>query len=512
MRRKVKIGKYSVNILYLLIWIIPFIVFIYNLVTFDSLINIFNVDTFKILAFTFFQAFLSSVIAMILAFIPSVYISKNSNVLSALLKGSVLIPLFFPAVSTVMVFSILGNFSFLKEINFLYSLKAIIVANVFYNVPLFVKFIGDALSKVPNSILEYSRTEGCGSFRLFFSIQLPLVYPALLKAFFLCIVFCFTNMAIILGLGGISFSTLEVQIATTLSSSMSLSAAFGYGLIQFIFLMLFNIVVSKSQIYEFDDCDVGNKEKSSLFASLYTIGYIIIEYSLVLGGVFFAFYNLYTGEIDCSAFQKIFSSAFNESYPVMVSMLNSTLISLTSAFFVTVISYLLLRNLCKITNTIILSTCGISSAFLGVILVYMNIRYNVPYFILVVVGYTLISLPFSFSFLYQPVLSFSNEINEAAAVDGCSRWQAFRYVEFPILLPFFISSFMLVFAISFGEFTIAYTMQLMNYLPTVSVVNYSMLSNRYFMESSALNGLNIVIVLVVFVIGEVISNRLSRNH
>ncbi|MCF7791601.1 MAG: ABC transporter permease subunit [Victivallales bacterium] len=448
---------------------------------------------------------------MILAIIPSVYVSKKDNFLSVLLKSSVLIPLFFPAVSTVMVFSIIGNFKLMEQLNFLYTLKAIVVANVFYNMPLFVKFAGESLEKIPYSIIEYSRTEGCGKFEIFFKIKLPLIYPALMKAFFLCLVFCFTNMAIILGLGGINYSTLEVEIATTLSGSMSYSSAFGYGLIQLIFLSAFNVLISSCKVYEFDDyCHV--KEKVSLIETAYSVMYLLIEFSIVGLGVIFAFYNFYTGDFELFPIIKIFSVEFNRTYPVIQSLLNSFVISFTTALIVTVFTFILLKNTCRYTNAVILSTCGISSAFLGIVLVYLNISLDIPYFMLALTGYFLITVPFSFSFLYQPVLSFPKSLIEAAKIDGCSPLKIFIYVELPLLLPIFISSFLLIFAICFGEFTIAYTMQLINYLPTVPVVNYSMLSRRLFSESSALNGLNIVIVLSVFIIGEYLRKKLSFYH
>ena len=505
-----KIRKYSVNIVYSLIWVVPFLIFAFDHVSLKSFVNILNYDTWKIFLFTFYQAFLSSILALCLAFIPSLYVSKNNNIITSLLKASVLIPLFFPAVSTVMVFSIIGNTELMKNLGFLYSLKAIVVANIFYNMPLFVKFIGDALSKIPGSVIEYSKTEGCSSLRIFFSVKLPLIYPALLKAFFLCTTFCFINLAIIIGLGGINFSTLEVLIATTLSSSMSFSAAFGYGLIQFLFITLLNIGTSSVEIYELEESS-SCIEKTSFIETIFSISYLLFEYLLVSCGVIFAFYNFYNGQFEFAHIIRIFSSDFNQYYPVVNSLFNSTMISFSTAIITTLLSFVLLKNLCFFTSWIILSSCGISSAFLGIVLLYLNIKFDIHYFVLVVMGYVLIATPFTSAFLFQPVLSFQKELIEAGKVDGCSPLKVFRYIEFPILLPFFISSFMLVFAISFGEFTIAYTMQLINYLPTVSVVNYFMLSSRYFMESSALNGLNIIIVLTVFVCGEVISSKYARR-
>lgn len=70
----------------------------------------------------------------------------------------------------------------------------------------------------------------------------------------------------------------------------------------------------------------------------------------------------------------------------------------------------------------------------------------------VVVALTFISLPFVVRTV-QPVLEeFEHELEEAAASLGATRWQTFRRVIFPTVLPALMTGFALAFARAVGEY------------------------------------------------------------
>ncbi|MEY8689849.1 MAG: ABC transporter permease, partial [Leptothrix sp. (in: b-proteobacteria)] len=70
----------------------------------------------------------------------------------------------------------------------------------------------------------------------------------------------------------------------------------------------------------------------------------------------------------------------------------------------------------------------------------------------VFVAMVFIGLPFVVRTL-QPVLEDVNkELEEAAATLGATRWQTFRFVLFPTLMPALLTGFSLAFARALGEY------------------------------------------------------------
>jgi len=105
------------------------------------------------------------------------------------------------------------------------------------------------------------------------------------------------------------------------------------------------------------------------------------------------------------------------------------------------------------------------------------------------------------------VTKLPQDIKEAARVDGAGSLKIFTHIELPILKNIFISVFLQIFAIIFGEFTITYTMQKGNIFPLTSLTNYSLALNKMFLESAALSSLNLIIIIILFIVGESIKEK-----
>ncbi len=70
----------------------------------------------------------------------------------------------------------------------------------------------------------------------------------------------------------------------------------------------------------------------------------------------------------------------------------------------------------------------------------------------VFVALVFISLPFIVRTLQPVLLELEPEIEEASAILGATRWQTFRRVLFPVLLPPILTGFALAFARALGEY------------------------------------------------------------
>jgi len=501
-------------IIFLLLLLFPFLILFKDFFHPKDLINIMNPQTLRILGFTFYQSLLSTAISFLITLLPSYFAAQNKGITAKFLENSIFIPFFFPPVSAVIAFSLLySQIGLLAKIginiNIMFTFTAIIVAHVFYNSPIFIKYISEGLRRIPESLKESAYVEGAGKVKTFFYIELPLILPSISRAFFLVFAYNFTSFAIVLNLGGIKYSTLEVAIATTLRGTLDFSKALSYALIQFVILTLINIFMSKFEphIFEYYESEYSIHKKTGKISFIFSIIYLIFEYSLVLIGIASSFFNFITMKFDLKGFINLFSKDLNIRFPVIQSIFNSFLVSAITGMLAIIAAYLLLKKCNKIVNIVIMSTFGISSAFLGMALLYLNILYNIPFFILIIFGYFLISVPLAYSFLFQPILSFDEKIIEAAKVDGANKLKIFTKIELPLLFSAFLSSFLHIFAIIYGEFTISYTMQIRDYFPLASIVNYSLSSSRFYQEATAFSGLNVIIIFITFYLSTLLSNK-----
>lgn len=497
--------KSLISYLYVFIWIVPFYVFGRDFFYVEDIIKEVNTSTLRLIMVSFKQGILTALLSFVAAILPAYYVTYRRGRLSTLIEGSIFIPFFFPVISTVVAFSIIFNSRLLEGYSILYTLTAILTANVFYNAPLFVKYLSQGMKKIPRELIEAGRECGASTFEIFFKIKLPLILPQVLRAFFLVFVYSFTSFGIVLSMGGLRYSTLEVEIANTLMGSLDFSRVFTLGLIQFAILTGINSVIERVENYELKGEEAEGRV--GWFTTVYSVVFLIAEMGVVATSLVFSFYNYYESKFTLTVFKRLFSREFNKSYPVIESIFNSLMVSGVTALIVVIFSYILLKNYRKINSYIIFSTFGISSAFLAISLVYINILYEIPYLLLLVTGYFLTSIPLAYSFMYQYIKKFPKDVSEAAEVDGAGRIQKFFYIELPMLKDILISTYFQIFAIIYAEFTITYTMQLGREFPLASLVNYSLASHKLFLESSAMSTLNIMIIGSIFLMANIKRKR-----
>jgi len=471
----------------------------------------------RVLWFSFYQALLSSVLSFVVAIFPALYCAKNSNAISTLLENVIFIPFFFPPVSMVIAFStIFSSAGILAKIGFtpnvLYTLKAILIAHVFYNSPIFVKYISHSLMTIQAEVFDASRLEGMNRIKTLLKIEFPLILPSILKAFFLVFTYSFMSFAVVLNLGGIRYSTIEVSIANALRGNFNFSQALFYALVQFAILFVINFILSNLLKESYEMAPPQKlKAKSSPVEKMIAWLYGLFEYAIIIIGLSGICFNHHEATFTLKHLFNLFSDELNRKFKIIASIINSVNVALIASTIATLIGYWLADLKTKLTDFFILPLLGVSGAFIGISLLYTNILYNVPFELLICFGFIFISVPLAYSFLYQSVKGFKHELLEAAFIDGANHFKAFLYVKFPILIPAILAVFFQVFAIIYGEFTISYTMQIRDFFPLASVVNYSLSAHRYYLESQAFASLNTIIVFATFFSASLFTKKLTKN-
>lgn len=498
------------SLIYISLFLIPLGIFIRDFFEMNDIFNVDYVELMKLFNVTLLQSILTVIATFIVAIIPAYYLAYSKGKLVSLIESSIFIPFFFPTISAVVAFTIIFNSRYIVNLGLMESLLGIVIVNSFYNTPIMIKYIGEGLKKIPREIIEAGKLEGSNEVNIFLKIKLPLIKVDIAKGIFLVFIYSFLSFGIVLSIGGLKYSNLEVELARTIMEEANFSKALVIGIYQFFFVVIINYLLEYIKGYELN----GEVERKDLniFYKIVTIIYLLLEYGVVLLGIVYGFFNFYLGKISLAPLIKLFSKSFNEEYPVIESIKNSFILAGVLPIFVIIFVYLILRNYSKISNFLIVSTLGFSNAFLGILLIYMNILYNLKLEILLYIGYFLITVPIGYSFIYSYIVYFPKEINELIKLDNISRIKAFLKIEFPLLKNIFLAVYFQLFAIILGEFTIAYTMQLGDIYPIISLVNYSLYSNKLFLESGALSSLNVILVMGLYLISNVIlKNIVPKN-
>jgi thiamine transport system permease protein len=177
------------------------------------------------LAFTLAQALASTVAAMALGIPGAALVARYSFPGRKALKSLSVFPFCMPPVLVVLAFVLYyGNsgvvnrvlmalFGFTEPpIGFLYSFWGIVFVHGFYEFPLVLQIVGEAWASLPRDTEQAARLLGAGRFRAFATGTLPSLMPALAHCAGIVFLLCFFSFAVVMIFGGLSGSTLEVEV------------------------------------------------------------------------------------------------------------------------------------------------------------------------------------------------------------------------------------------------------------------------------------------------------------
>ena len=168
-------------------------------------------------------------------------------------------------------------------------------------------------------------------------------------------------------------------------------------------------------------------------------------------------------ELNLDAYRSMFSLVGQGGIPVWAYFRNSLIVSATSTIIAIAIGmsggYAFAR----------FRFAGKSAWFLGLMLsrTVPGIALSLPLFIVyarlgiidthiaLIVAYVALNVPFTIWLIDGFFRQVPRDLAEAAQIDGCTRWQAFWQVEFPLAGPGIASSAIFAFLTSWNEFALA---------------------------------------------------------
>ena len=436
----------------------------------------------RILGFTVRQAALSTAVTVAVGFPLAWWVHQARGASKQWLLSLLTVPFVMPAVVVGASFTALvGPSGFLNRLlmhllsleqpplNLLHSFTLVIMAHLFYNVSVVVRIVAGFWDLLDSRLAAAASTLGAGPWARLRTIDLPLLLPGLLSAALLVFLFCFSSFGVVLILGGLEFTTLEVEIYRQAVSFFNLRAATTLSLIQmavtFLVMYLHTRLQSQSSrprvlgVEPEPDHSVGLPRVAILCLHGLAWGVVLV---LLLPLIALVLRSVTLGEslITVQHFAGLFSQDVGNAFLAspLAAMGNSFKYGLVTAAVSVLLGLCMAytvnrapKSLGRWLDPFFLLPLGTSTVTLGLgYILSMGPLRTSPW--LVPMAHSLIALPFVLRIVLPTLRGLSPALGEASAVLGANPIHTWRRVELPLLVPALTVALVFAFLASLGEF------------------------------------------------------------
>jgi thiamine transport system permease protein len=492
--------------------------------------------TRQILSFTVNQAFVSTLLSLIIG-LPGAYLLSNYDIRAKkTILGICTIPFVLPSILVILGFvSFYGNNGFLNQIlmslfhledaplKILYSYKAIILAHAFYNFPVILLLVSTYWDNLDPKYEMSSYVFGASRLQTFFNVTLRRIIPSILSSSLLVFLFCFTSFSIILVLGGgPKFTTMEVEIYRRARISMDMNGAAAYSLVSIVFCVILLLLYIESQkLISSSDSVVTTtykkaKRPTSKIGSILSSLYFTLTGIFVLAPIISIIAKSFIGTVSRGGAKtftlKYYRQLFGleSSSGVMSDATPAILASLKIAIIVALVTVPIGLSLSVATkrknsfSSVLIELIGmlplaISSVIIG--LGYYLIAAKAPYLsktALVVLAHLIISLPFAIRIITPELEKLPQSLSQSAMTLGAKPFRAFIDIELPLLKNALIKAAIFSFATSMGEINATLVLS-SSKIETIPVVMYRLIASYNFAGASALGTILIAVCAILFI-------------
>ncbi len=437
----------------------------------------------RTLWFTTWQAVVSTGLTLLLA-LPGAYVfARYTFPGKSLLKAISTLPFVLPTVVVAAAFTaLLGPRGIVNEglmalfdlesppVNLQFSIWIILLAHVFYNYSVSLRLISGYWQNLNPTLEQAARMLGASPRRVFWSVTLPLLRPAIGAAAVLVFIFTFTSFGVILILGGPRYSTLETEIYRQAVNLFNLPAAAALSLLQILitFILIWFYTGSQATLARAGRLRAAGAVQRPVrtWRQRLLVGGNLGLMLLLLGAPLLALIGRsLTTEAGLSLFYyaRLFVNDRDSLFfvPPITAVANSTGIALATtaaAVLLGGISALVIAGRGRWGRwldplfMLPLATSAVTLGF-GFILALNRPPFNLrTSLILVPIAHTLVALPFVLRAVLPALRRIPASLREAGAVLGASPWQIGREIIWPLVRPALLVGAVFAFTISMGEF------------------------------------------------------------
>jgi len=422
-----------------------------------------------VLWFTAWQAVLSTLLTVIVAlpgcWVLARYRFAGRGLVSALSVVAFVMPTVVVAAAIGAVLADDGPLAWLLPEGADRGLGAILAAHVYFNLAVVLRVVGTYWSQLDPRPTEAAAVLGASPWRLWWSVTLPRLRPAILAASSIVFLFTFTSFGIVLLLGGPGQATIEVEIQRQVLYLFNVPAGAALSVLQIVVVLA--ILAAQTMLSRRLAAGGGTAVQLRSPRTARERGAVLLF--LVLSLLIFAGPPL---AVLSRALQtangwgwRNFSSLVNEdpgtvlSVPPVTAIGNSLLYAAVATLIAIVIGGLMAlgiaRTQASVWEGIWLLPLGVSAVTLGFGLLItfdsdpINWRAS---FVMVPIAQALVAIPFVVRSLVPALRAINPRVLEAAALLGAAPRQVFRFVQLPLIGRAALVAVGFSLAISLGEF------------------------------------------------------------
>lgn len=462
---------------------------------------------FRIAAFTVSQAFFSAALACAVGFAAAYFCARKNFRGRKFLMALSSVPLCVPAIIVALSFIIFfGNNgilnSFLKSllnqdeppVNFVFSMTGVIIIHGFYNFPLAMKTISQVWERLSEDEPNAALLLGASKFRIFKTITFPALLNSIAVSFLLIFLFCFFSFIIILLLGGLALTTLEVELYKAARTKLDMNLAAKIALTEIsaalILILIYSNLQKKMRVQ--NENLKGIRERTSIkgfgqkvFFS-FTIFIIILFLIAPLFSIFLhSTYNVnYTSIFNKFFYFKAWKNIFlSRTFwtalwtSIKIGILTALVSLIASLFFAYITVFYNRRKIYAVPYL----PLAVSSVMLG--FGWLLLKPNGTELILIFAQSSL-AWPFAWTQIQTSLLRIPQNIINAAVLLSPDKKTAFFKVIVPLCKKGIFSALAFVFAISAGDTSLPIVLNIPRF-NNLALLIFDYASSYRFVESSA---------------------------
>jgi iron(III) transport system permease protein len=433
------------------------------------------------------SALLATVLALFLAYIST----RTDMPFRFLFKIIPIIPMMIPhilfSVSWVMllnpsngILNLLLRDIFSLEESFLsiYSLPGMIMVEGLLDLPIAYLIIAPAMSSFDVALEESSRVCGADSLRTLFRITLPVLRPAILAAFILCVIRCLASFAVpsAIGMPGriyVLATHLYRIVSTGFAADYGKAAAVGVSVLasSIVLIYVYRYFTSASEKFVtisgrgYKPAVIElKKARIPVFIVLLVLSFLLIVLPvLVLVYISLVPYSMVPSAKAFAAMSLKNWAAVLKDPASLLSLKNSLFLGVFGASLgialSTFVAYIIVKVRSKSAG--VLETLSfLSFSFPGIVIGvgFMWFFVHTPLYATIwalLIGYIATYLPYGIRPLTSAFVQIHSHLEESSLVSGASYLTTFRRIVVPLLTPGIVSGWILMATMFFRELTLS---------------------------------------------------------